>query len=89
MTGLKRAGVPVVHYVSPSIWAWRGGRIGKIAAAVSHMLVVFPFEEQIYRDAGIAVTYVGHPLAEVIPMQADAAAARVQAIIAANLGRAR
>ena len=75
-TSLKQAGIATMHFISPSIWAWRGGRIGKIAAAVSHMLVVFPFEEQIYRDAGIAVTYVGHPLAEVIPMQADAGAAR-------------
>ncbi|MGN6389016.1 MAG: lipid-A-disaccharide synthase [Burkholderiaceae bacterium] len=75
-TSLKRAGIPTVHFVSPSIWAWRGGRIKKIAQAVSHMLVVFPFEEQIYRDAGIPVTYVGHPLAEVIPMVPDTAAAR-------------
>lgn len=73
---LKRAGIPTVHFISPSIWAWRGGRIKKIAQAVSHMLVVFPFEEAIYRQAGIPVTYVGHPLAEVIPMQPDAAAAR-------------
>lgn len=75
-TSLKRAGIPTVHFVSPSIWAWRGGRIRKIGKAVSHMLVVFPFEEQIYRDAGIPVTYVGHPLAEVIPMVPDTAAAR-------------
>lgn len=73
---LKRAGIPTVHFVSPSIWAWRGGRIKKIAQAVSHMLVVFPFEEAIYRQAGIPVTYVGHPLAEVIPMQPDVVAAR-------------
>lgn len=76
-TGLKQAGIPTMHFISPSIWAWRGGRIKKIAAAVSHMLVVFPFEEAIYRDAGIAVTYVGHPLAEVIPMAPDGAAARI------------
>ncbi|MFZ6772553.1 lipid-A-disaccharide synthase [Undibacterium sp. SXout7W] len=73
---LKHAGIPTMHYISPSIWAWRGGRIKKIAEAVSHMLVVFPFEEQIYRDAGIPVTYVGHPLAQVIPMEIDTAAAR-------------
>ena len=75
-TRLKQAGIPTVHFISPSIWAWRGGRIKKIARAVSHMLVVFPFEEAIYRSAGIPATYVGHPLAEVIPMQPDVAAAR-------------
>jgi len=73
---LKQAGIPTMHYISPSIWAWRGGRIKKIAAAVSHMLVVFPFEEQIYRDAGIPATYVGHPLAQVIPVEVDTQAAR-------------
>ena len=73
---LKQAGIPTMHFISPSIWAWRGGRIKKIERAVSHMLVVFPFEEAIYRRAGIDVTYVGHPLAEVIQMQADVAAAR-------------
>ena len=73
---LKQAGIPTVHFISPSIWAWRGGRIKKIAKAVSHMLVVFPFEEAIYRTAGIPATYVGHPLAEVIPMTPDISAAR-------------
>jgi lipid-A-disaccharide synthase len=65
-----------MHFISPSIWAWRRGRIKKIAHAVSHMLVVFPFEEAIYRSAGIPATYVGHPLAEVIPMRPDVEAAR-------------
>ena len=73
---LKTAGIPTMHFISPSIWAWRGGRIKKIARAVSHMLVVFPFEEAIYRQAGIPVTYVGYPLAEVIPMEPDVVAAR-------------
>lgn len=73
---LKQAGIPTMHFISPSIWAWRGGRIKKIAKAVSHMLVVFPFEEAIYRRAGIPVTYVGYPLAEVIPMVPDTAIAR-------------
>ncbi|WP_329603114.1 lipid-A-disaccharide synthase [Undibacterium baiyunense] len=73
---LKRAGIPTMHYISPSIWAWRGGRIKKIAEAVSHMLVIFPFEEEIYRKAGIPATYVGHPLAQVIPMEPDVEAAR-------------
>lgn len=73
---LKHAGIPTMHFISPSIWAWRGARIKKIARAVSHMLVIFPFEEAIYRSAGIPATYVGHPLAEVIPMQTDVGAAR-------------
>jgi len=73
---LKRAGIPTVHFVSPSIWAWRPERIHRIKQAVSHMLVVFPFEERIYQDAGIPVTYVGHPLADVIPLEPDVAAAR-------------
>ncbi|RJG00872.1 lipid-A-disaccharide synthase [Noviherbaspirillum sedimenti] len=73
---LKDAGIPTVHFIGPSIWAWRGARIKKIARAVSHMLVVFPFEEEIYRQAGIPATYVGHPMAEVIPLVPDVAAAR-------------
>ncbi|HEY4319373.1 MAG TPA: lipid-A-disaccharide synthase [Herbaspirillum sp.] len=73
---LKNAGIPTMHFISPSIWAWRGGRIRKIARAASHMLVIFPFEEALYRNAGIPVTYVGHPLAEIIPMEPDVAAAR-------------
>jgi len=74
---LKQAGIPTVHFVSPSLWAWRPERIHRIKQAVSHMLVVFPFEEQIYRDAGIPVSYVGHPLADVIPLEPDTAGARV------------
>ncbi len=73
---LKQAGIPTMHFVSPSVWAWRRGRIKKIARAVNHMLVIFPFEEAIYKKAGIPVTYVGHPLAEVIPMDPDQEAAR-------------
>ena len=73
---LRDAGIPTMHFVSPQIWAWRGGRIKKIKKAVSHMLVIFPFEEEIYKQAGVPVTYVGHPLAEMIPMEPDALAAR-------------
>lgn len=83
-TQLKQAGIPTMHFIGPSIWAWRGGRIRKIARAVSHMLVIFPFEEAIYREAGIPVTYVGHPLAEVIPLRPDGAAARRHLGIAAD-----
>ena len=75
---LKAKGIPTLHFVSPSIWAWRGERIHKIARAVSHMLVVFPFEEEIYRKAGIPVTYVGHPLADSLPAEPDRSAARAQ-----------
>lgn len=73
---LKRAGIPTVHFVSPSVWAWRPERLAGIREAVSHMLLVFPFETAIYRDAGIPATYVGHPLADAIPLQADSGAAR-------------
>lgn len=73
---LRESGIPTLHFVSPSIWAWRRGRIRKIRRAVSHMLVIFPFEEAIYRKADIPATYVGHPLAEVIPMDPDQGAAR-------------
>ncbi len=74
---LKAAGIPAVHYVSPSIWAWRGGRIRKIRKAVTRMLTVFPFEAAIYEKADIPVTYVGHPLADMLaaaPSRADARA---------------
>jgi len=73
---LKTAGVPTVHFVGPSIWAWRYERIHAIAQAVSHMLVLFPFETALYEKAGIPVTYVGHPLAQDIPMNPDRQAAR-------------
>ncbi|OYW37067.1 MAG: lipid-A-disaccharide synthase [Hydrogenophilales bacterium 12-61-10] len=81
---LKQAGIPTVHFVSPSLWAWRPERIHRIKQAVSHMLVVFPFEEKIYQDAGIPVTYVGHPLADVIPLVPDGAAARATLALAAG-----
>lgn len=68
---LKAAGVPTIHYVSPQIWAWRGNRIHRIKRAVDRMLVVFPFEEQLYERAGVPVTYVGHPLAEMLEPTPD------------------
>ena len=73
---LKKAGIKTVHFVSPSVWAWSSGRIRKIDEDVSRILVLFPFEEAIYQKAGIPVTYVGHPLAESIPMRPDMDAAR-------------
>lgn len=75
---LKRAGIPAIHYVSPSIWAWRGGRLRGIARAVSHMLCLFPFEPAIYEKAGVPVTYVGHPLADVFPLEIDRDQAKFQ-----------
>ena len=64
---LKKAGIPTVHFISPSIWAWRPKRIEKVRKAVSHALLIFPFEEAIYQQAGIPATYVGHPIAGALP----------------------
>jgi lipid-A-disaccharide synthase len=68
---LKSKGIPTIHYVSPSIWAWRKGRIHSIKRAVSHMLALFPFEPPIYEQVNVPVTYVGHPLADVLPIEPD------------------
>lgn len=73
---LKNAGIPTIHFVSPSIWAWRGGRIRKIGRSVSRMLTVFPFEAALYEKAGIPVTYVGHPLADLLANSPSRAEAR-------------
>ncbi len=73
---LKAAGIPTVHFVSPSIWAWRRERLNKIKHSVAHMLCVFPFEPALYEGSGVQATFVGHPLADVIPMQPDREAAR-------------
>ena len=63
---LKQAGIPTIHYVSPSIWAWRGERIHKIKQAVDRVLTLFPFEADIYNNADVPVSYVGHPLADML-----------------------
>jgi len=73
---LKRAGVPTVHYVSPSIWAWRPGRVKKMAAAADRVLCLLPFEPRPYEDAGVEAVFVGHPLADTIPAQVDCVPAR-------------
>ena len=65
---LKKKGIPVIHYVSPSIWAWRKNRLKKIKTSIDHMLTIFPFEKNIYSKAHIQATFVGHPLAEMIPL---------------------
>ena len=63
---LHRRGIPVVYFVSPQIWAWRKGRIRSIREHVARMLVIFPFEEALYREAGVPVTFVGHPLVDLV-----------------------
>ncbi len=73
---LKAAGIPTVHFVCPSIWAWRPERIEKIRRSVDHMLCIFPFEPELLARAGIDATYVGHPLAQTIPWVPDRQAAR-------------
>lgn len=75
---LRSGGVPTVHYVSPSIWAWRGERIRKIKRAADKVLALFPFEPPIYEKAGIPVAFVGHPLADTVPEVPDRDAAREQ-----------
>lgn len=75
---LRGAGIETVHYVSPSIWAWRGERIHKIKRAASKILALFPFEPAIYEKAGVPVAYVGHPLADVLPERPDREGAREQ-----------
>jgi lipid-A-disaccharide synthase len=75
---LKDAKIPVVHYVSPSIWAWRPHRLKWIGRSADRILALFPFEPAIYQKAGIAVDYVGHPLADAMPMEPDRREARAQ-----------
>ncbi len=74
---LKAQGVKTVHFVCPSIWAWRPKRVEKIRRSADHVLCLFPFEPALLAQHGIAASYVGHPLANVIPMQADQVAARL------------
>lgn len=74
---LRDQGVPTIHFIGPSIWAWRPERIEAIRRSVTHMLLVFPFEKSIYDDAGIPATYVGHPLADVLDPSSSSSAARL------------
>lgn len=73
---LRSAGIKTVHYVSPSIWAWRGRRVHKIGRAANHVLCLFPFEPELYTRHGYAATFVGHPLADVFPLESKKAATR-------------
>jgi lipid-A-disaccharide synthase len=75
---LRDAGIPTVHYVSPSVWAWRRWRVRRIARSVSRILVMLPFEAPLYEKAGVPVTYVGHPLADLIPLEPAKDEARAQ-----------
>lgn len=75
---LRSAGIPTAHYVSPAIWAWRSRRMREIKRAVDRMLVVFPFEAALYEQVGVPVTYVGHPLADVLSGVPGRAAMREQ-----------
>jgi len=73
---LKNQGIKTIHFICPSVWAWRAERIDKIKRSVDHVLCIFPFEVALLASHDIAATYVGHPLANVIPLQPDRAAAR-------------
>lgn len=77
-TDLRAQGIKTIQFVSPSIWAWRGERIHKIKQSVDHVLCIFPFEPAIYAKHGISASYVGHPLANVIPLEPNKNKAREQ-----------
>jgi len=81
---LRAQGIKTVHFVCPSIWAWRPERVEKIKRSADHVLCIFPFEPALLAAHGIAASYVGHPLASVIPMQPDQAAARAALGFAAH-----
>jgi lipid-A-disaccharide synthase len=72
----KKLGIPVMYYISPQIWAWRPGRINTIRRRVDRMVVILPFEEKIYREAGVKVSFVGHPLLDVIKSKNEEARTR-------------
>jgi lipid-A-disaccharide synthase len=74
---LKKRGVKVVYYISPQVWAWRTGRVNLIREVVDHMLVLFPFEEDFYREHGVQATFVGHPLLDELPEKAGADALKI------------
>jgi lipid-A-disaccharide synthase len=75
---LRQAGILAIHLVSPTVWAWRAGRVKTIRRSVDLMLSVFPFEEEFLRRHGVPTRYIGHPLADDIPLESDSAPARAQ-----------
>ena len=81
---LKRAGLTTVQYVSPQVWAWRQGRVRTIGESVDLVMCLFPFEPDFYREHGVRAAFVGHPLADQIPLEADRAAARAELGIDGN-----
>jgi lipid-A-disaccharide synthase len=82
---LRGRGIRTAHFVCPSIWAWRPERVHKLAAAADHVLCIFPFEPELLAQHGIAASYVGHPLANVIPMAPDREAARAALCLEAGV----
>ena len=68
-TLLQGSGIPIIYYISPQVWAWKKGRLKTLARVVTKMLVIFPFEEKLYRDAGVDCVFVGHPLVEVVEVR--------------------
>jgi lipid-A-disaccharide synthase len=81
---LKAAGTKTIHFVCPSVWAWRGGRTQRLARSADHVLCLFPFEPALLQAAGVAASYVGHPLADLIALQPPRLAARERLGLAAN-----
>ena len=79
---LKRGGIPTVHYVCPQAWAWRPGRARHLSTAVDRLLALLPFEETFFASHGVACRFVGHPLADMLPLAPDRAAARAELGIA-------
>ena len=82
---LRAAGVRTVHFVSPSVWAWRQGRVKKIRRAVDRMLTLLPFEAAFYEQHDVPVTFVGHPLADLVPLEDQRAAARTRFSLAGDV----
>ena len=76
--GLKAKSIPVIHYVSPTIWAWRAGRVKTITKSTDRVLCLFPFEPDCYRGYPVAADYTGHPMADEIPRQVESEPARIE-----------